>query len=377
MFKKLILAVFIALLPATALAATVKSGSELKIDDNLKNAYLLANKINLESDLSSDLVAMGSEVKLGKRVESDLMVVGADIEITGEVGENSRIFGAKLKQSGKVGEDLLAFFGTGEIKNCEIVGDLIVLAGDANIDGSVGGKTRIGASTVKLSGNYHGDVKVKADSLEILDNTNIKGKLILEGPSPAKISSASKIEGGSEFIERKAAPTGFRKLQTVSGTLSLLQSMLALIVITLLLTSVLKKYSGNVIQSIEESVPLSALYGIVTLAVVPIIVFVSVISIVGGIIGSIIFLGYVLSLIVSYCYLAVYIGKLFVKLIGKFDEKSGYWSCVIGSVLTILISLIPYIGSFVIFIFFIIALGGITKQMIGNLRLQYGENNGK
>jgi len=377
MLKKVLLAVFVVMLPVTALAASVQSGSELKIDKNLKNAYLFANKINVDSDLSSDLVVMGNEIKLNNKIENDLLAAGANIEITGEVGKNARVAGAKLRQTGRVGEDLLAFFGTGEIKNSEITGDLIVLAGEASIDGSVGGKTQIGAGTLKLAGNYLGDVNVKADSLEILDNTNIKGKLIFEGPSPAKISSTSKIDGGSEFIVKKAKATGLNNLLTTSGAFSLIQSMLALIIITLILTSVLKKYSNNVIESIEKSVPLSALYGIVTLVVAPIIILICIISIVGSIIGSLVLVAYILSLIMAYCYSTIYIGKLFVRLIGRLDEKSGYWSCVIGSVLTVLISIIPYVGSFVIFIFFIIGLGGVIKQMIESARSQNGESDGK
>lgn len=364
MLKKLLLGLLILVLPAIAIGADFKGGENLKLDEKTRNSYIFASNIDVTSDQEGDAVVAGGKIKINNNIEKSFFGLGGEIDFSGSVGDNFRLVASRLRHTGQVNEDMMLLFAEGELYNSDVARDLVIAASSARINANVGGNTRIYAEAVKLSGKYSGNVNIKAKSLEVLDDTLIEGKLVFVGPKPADISSKAIINGGSEFIEKKEGSVGFGKFTSFEGLFSLIKSMLALIVATLTLTLIFKSYSNNIVNSIDKSIAMSALSGVIATAIIPIISVVLIISSIGNIIGLAVVASYVLFLILAYCYCAIYIGRLFIKLINRLDESTGYWSCVLGSILTVLIINVPYIGFFVIFIFFIIALGGIIRRFI-------------
>lgn len=370
MNKKILLLTFLAVLflPLITRAADVRNDNELMITEKIKNAYLFGNKINVQNDIESDLVAFGSELNLSKEVQKDVLSAAGTVKIEGKIGSNERILAGQIDQTGQIGEDLVAFYGTGNFTKTEVSGDVMLFGGETRLDANVVGKTKIFSSKTVLSGTYTSDVTIRSNSLTVEDGTNIKGKLVFSGPDQAKISEKAVIEKGVEYTKTKTKAVGFNKLTTSEGLLSLLQSILSLVTATLIIASLLKKYTVKIIENAEQSKFFNGLNGILTLIVAPFLILVAIVSVIGSMLGGVIALGYLTAVILAYVLSAIFIGQLFLRLINRESSDGLYLSCIVGSLLTIIISLIPYVGPWIIFVFFIIVLGSISRDLIETIR---------
>lgn len=366
MIKKIFFALALVslVLPLSAHAADIRSQNDLKIEQKLKNAYLFGDKVDVQSDTESDLFAAANELNIAKETQKSLFAAGANVKIAGNVGENAKIVAGQLDQSGRIGEDLIAFYGTGNFTKSEIGGDVILFGGDTKIDCNTQGKTKIFAGSVELQGNYSGDVEIRSDKFTVGDKTVIKGKLIHSGSNQAKISELAKIEGGTEYHELEKRPVGFGKFKTFSGVFGVIESILALFIATLLLSSMAKPFTKTIIDYAENNKIQSALYGLVAIVVVPILTLICMISLIGGILATIMIVGYILAMVLSYCFAAIFIGRMFFNLIKDIEQKGFYLQCLVGSFLIIVISFIPFVGSWIIFIFFLIILGSIAGNLV-------------
>lgn len=363
------------LVPFYAKAAFLQTGDNVKIEQSVKNAYLFGNKVELSTDATGDLVAAASEINIKNRVAESLFGAGATINIEGTIGKNVRTFSGDFFQKGEVGDDLIAFFGKGELGGSTINGDLILGGGEVKSNATVRGKTKIYSDSAVLSGEYDGDVEATSDNLTISEGTLIKGKLIHRGANEASIAESAKIEQGIAYTKTESAKKGFVKFVSVAGAVNVLQSLLSLIIVTLILTSFFKEYSTKILKHSDDNKAKAALYGILTIIVTPLVILITLISVIGSILGVIVGFAYILALILAYCFAAIYIGKIFMKLIGREEEKGLYLSCTAGSILAVLISMIPYVGPWVIFIFFLITTGSIAENLIVSIKKSLSNKN--
>ena len=102
------------------------------------------------------------------------------------------------------------------------------------------------------------------------------------------------------------------------------------------------------------------LRGFIVLVVVPVAVFLLIISVLGFAVGVVGIIGYIFLITLSKIYAGIVLGSLLSKWIVKKVLANWQWA-IVGITLLQIIGLIPILGGIVTFTLFIVALGAVSK----------------
>lgn len=368
MWKKLITAVAVVLiLPAIALAAEIKTGESIVVDQAQKNVYAFGTSVRTESETKGDLVAFAQSVEVSKPVENSVLAGGSNIKITGDVGNSVRIFGGFVDVDSKIAGDLIVFSGTVTIsKDTEVAGDLLVFGGTVNFDGSVLGKAKINGGTVVINGRITGNVEIRADKTTITDKTIVGGKVTYWSQNDAQIAANAQIKGGVEKNEvKKTTKTGLAALATAAGWYSFLVSLIGIIILSIVLLYAKPVLTKNaVLESLKS--PLNPLWkGFVAIIIAPVLIIVLLISMFGALLAVAIGAVYAVLLIIASAIAVIITGSFAMKLI-KSDKnyEIGWVECVVGAIVLAIIGWIPFVGPLIKALIYLVAFGAIIEQTV-------------
>ena len=148
-----------------------------------------------------------------------------------------------------------------------------------------------------------------------------------------------------------------------------LYSLLLTLVAALLISLVFTKCSTTLVKNSITDFWKTLLMGLVLLVIVPIVVVLCFMTIVGVLIGVIILLMYILAIIIGSVYGGIILGSLLFKHLSgkkKKDIKLTWYTALIGVIVLHALSLIPFVGWIIGFVFFLVGLGSIGKILYGN-----------
>lgn len=245
-----------------------------------------------------------------------------------------------------------------------VFGDFVAAGSQVNMNGKVSGNARIVGNTIVINGEIAKDLLIDGvENLTISDGAIIGGKITYSSNKEATISPNAKITGGIDFkkTEKRYKIYG---MTTGMAVVSILLKLISLFLALLLITYFSAKPTKNFVEKSLSS-PISALvWGFVSIIIIPIIFIALIFSAIGTKIGIICMLVYIALLVLASILSALLIGSLLTKQMNKTKEYSIDWKvCVIGAILTMILSLIPIVGWIVIFAFFLISFGQIIKSL--------------
>lgn len=322
-FIKLLSLVFVLSIIVTALP--IQAAEFYPKNDKDQNVDIKATRDNI--------YAVGSEIKSEQNVAKDLVVAGSKITITGNVGRS-----------------------------------IIAAGSEITINSNrVGGATRVAGATVKISGNFAEEVIV-AGSEVIIENTTINGDLIVAASKltlkNSRISGDAKLSYSESVGDLEAQVLGNvtknvgqnKDKQGVfesSNVYNFLITQFNVIVFLFLAVYILRKRNGLAIKSIEFGnkfwKDLAIGLGFVVLTL-PAVIVLSILQLypLALLLGSIIYLSYILSSFFFPIYLANFIKNTF-----KVDMEISNLVIVTYVVVAIL-SFIPIVNIISFLVFFVI-----------------------
>lgn len=364
---------FIALLTLTLLfsplasltqAADIVGEDQITISGEnrtLDNPYLFGEQINVSVPVQNDLVTGGGNITLESPVTGSIWAAGGNVDITSQVGNSVRVAGGDITISGPIRGDLIVIGGTVRVtKEASIGGDLIFTGGQLQLDGPVGGFVLAQGGSVTLNSQIGKEVKGEMGELTLGPNAQIGGDLIYSAANPGTIDE-NKVAGRVTYSpsERtEEAQSTFAKIFT-AGTL---YKLVADILFVLLLIWLLRPLLERVIQTIDNSYLKHGGLGFATLILTPLAgLFLLIILW----LGISVFLLYFLLLI-----LASALTKLFVgwKALSWWERRNNreydldWKAALVGVLLIFIVGLIPVLGWLVVFLLFLVTLGGLTAQ---------------
>lgn len=364
MLKKLILAILIALaLPICAFAANIQSGDSLNITESQKNSYLFGSTVNVKAQTNGDLTAFANDVFIDERVERSIIAGGATVRVNAPIEQNARIFAGTANIDKKIGEDLIGFAGTlTTAENSYIGDDLIIFAGSTTLNGTVGKNTKIYGSDIALNGKFSGDVEIRAEKINISENTEITGKLKYYSNNEATIASNARI-GEIEFNKENYNFAFGEKTGEAIFT-SFLVALLGLIVLALIMNALLPKFTSSATSIAYQQSGKSALTGFAYIVLAPIAIVLLMITLVGVPSALGFTMVYIASFFISGALAVVLTGKLLMNLFRRGSEDITWVTIVVGSLAYVLIGLIPVFGWFVKFALVIITMGAVIQAIM-------------
>lgn len=362
------------ILPISVKAAYFQSSNSgiqtIKEGQNLRNAYLAGSTINVDGDIQKDLFIAGSTLNINGKVEDDLVAAGNTIFLKGPVGGSARVAGSTISIDSSIGEDLLMAGGDITLSGkTKISHDLILAANRAEIGGEVDGNVKLVGSNITISGIIKGDLSAKdVTNLKITKDAQILGKLTYSSPNQAVIEDGAKVVGVVDYSKTTTKDwTGWKnRAQKMSLGFTLYQ-MLGTIILLFLLVYLAPKMVKRYVDESFDSAFKNLWVGLLALIIIPIV---SVIFIaISFQITLVLMLVYTLSLIIASSFAVLLIGSWTLKALKNSSEYNTKWeSIVMGALVAILLSFVPFVGSTLLFVVMLIAFGSILTSSHNSLK---------
>lgn len=167
-----LLLVLLLLAPVAAQAADVEAGGKLRTGDSVliaagetfdDNLYAFAGTIEVDGTLDGDLLASGGTISIDGTVTGDVTVTGGQLTVNGQVEGDIRFAGGQLQVDGQVGGDVAVVGGSVDLSG-DVGSDVLFGAGQVNIAGDVAGQIYGGAGDYSRTGTVGGPENVTVDT---------------------------------------------------------------------------------------------------------------------------------------------------------------------------------------------------------------------
>ena len=374
--------------------------------------YVAATQLIVDGTVKGDIVGFARSITINGTVEGDLLAAAQTIVINGTINDDARIAGQALVlgKGGKIGDDVVVAGFSFEAQPDSIIGgDLLFGAGQALVAGDVAGNVSGGGGSLQIAGRVGGNVDVGVGDageappvpyaqfmpalpgglampslprgLTISQGARIGGQLTYSGRSDVPIPGGAVTGKVTRRVpettaEEAAAPAAFDW-----GAWSLDQGrrLIRLLVVGLLMIWLAPGWLRRVAASLRArpwgSLGWGALspFALVALILIAVVAMVVIVALLSYIIGSAtlitVLLGSVTGTVVlAYLLLACYVGALIAGyavgelILGRGASGSGarsLWAMLIGVVIVWLLTLIPWVGTFIGVVLALFGLGAI------------------
>ncbi len=380
-------------------------GPQETVTDDL---YIFANTVIIQGHVQGDVYAFAQTVQIQGTVDGDVVVMGRVVDITGHVGDDVRAAALVIRIAGEGVEDdaLLSGMSVDIGEDTPIGGDMFIAAYQARCAGMVQGETHISANAVKLAGIFAGDVDVNvgerqrgpsplafipaggppipqvSPGLTITRRTKIEGDLRYKAVEEAHIDPGAQIQGKVEHVVplslQRQKPEE-RRFGTRPWVFARLRHYISLLLVAVLLFLLVPGTVRGLAAAIRRYPAASLGWGIAAfLGFIASLFFL----LLGSLILALIFklltlptlsfwtlvLGIVgdLLLVVGYfAYVTLIVPILVPYAALSWGDRGGFWwvgPVVVGLILYILLTGLPYVGWLFNILFILIGLGALVLR---------------
>lgn len=134
------------------------------VDDDL---YVLGNTITIEGTVKGDLIVAGNNITINGSIEGDLISVGQVIRLNGQVTDDVRLAAAALVLGKKtyITDDLISVgYSLDVAEGAVVLGDVVFAGSQALLAGNIAGNVVTNVRGLELLGTVGGDVRASVGS---------------------------------------------------------------------------------------------------------------------------------------------------------------------------------------------------------------------
>jgi hypothetical protein len=343
------------------------AGASLDVTGSASSVRAAGALVNLNVTTTGDLDAAGAQVNVSGSTGGKLNVVGGVLDVSGTVAGDANVGGAVVKLnvqsagSVHVGGASVTIAGTNTV-----AGRLEAYGANLVIGGHVTGPVKAGGAVVTFDGIADASVEIAASKVILGPNARITGDLLVRSLNPPELQTGS-VVSGSVTQEQPQTWWAVAPWQWVAGV------ALAVAAGTILTGLVLMLFGGHVFTTATEHVrhrPLSSfLFGILTLVLVAFVGIVLVFTAIGISVGAAILLVLPFLVVFGHSVAAAGIASaVLVRRPGEIGVPTAIFMLVIGAIVLVALTLIPWVGPIIGLIALILGTGAFTRTVGGRLR---------
>ena len=381
---KKIVSVFIACgLAIQAFSFRLEYGNNVVITQPVyEDLYISAGSITINAPVFGDLICTGGTININDSVSDDIIVAGGTVTFNGYVGDDIRCAGGRLYIQKNIGGDLVIAGGQVTVNRDVVIGGgLLMGGGDITFNGTVNKSVRAGFGSLVFNGRAEKDIDVRGGDLQI--NGTVMGPSIIAANKITIGNDASfnndvrywNKAGAVDFRQSikngKAAYDPSLKIETgrwyYLGGMSVM-GLLWYIGMALLMIAIIQYLFNATMQKAGDTVFNKTLkssgFGLLFFIAVPVASVIAFITIIGVPVGLLLLFNYIILIL-----LATVITSLVAAhwINNRFNYKWGYWKLVFAAlgifVLLKLISLMPFLGWFIVLLAACMAFGAILQNI--------------
>lgn len=302
-----------------------------------EDCFLLADTVN--QAVSTNIQA---SLRLPGSFQSDLWAAGETVELTGSAARHARL--AALKSctiQGPVGRNLMVFAPTivfGE--NARVGGDTLLVGQDVILSGSVSGNSRIIGSKVTLSGQFTGNVSVTANEITVMPGTKIEGNLLYRMNGDLVLDS--RVTLGGRMIKQEILQTEESKPLGLPFLMLQLALLSGAIMVGMVFVSLMPGIVALSVHKLTESVWRCLLFGFVTFALVPMVSFFLLFTLVGIPLSLMLILAYTILMYVSKIITGLFAGHLLIRRKTPLPPQYLFPVMALGLLILYVVNMLPF-----------------------------------
>jgi hypothetical protein len=162
--------------------------------------FVTAENIELLGTVEGDAFLAGMQVYVDGEIKGDLLLAAGNATISGKVHGNVRFFGGQAMLSGEVGKNMTVVAGNFQLIPASLIsGNLIAIAGNADLSAPIGGTAVAMASDLRVSSSIGKTLDAAVGHLRLTSKAVIGGDLEYRGDAAAAIDPGAIIHG--QFIQ--------------------------------------------------------------------------------------------------------------------------------------------------------------------------------
>lgn len=323
------------------------------------NLFKIADTVEINQEVEGDVMVLAGTLKINAKVGGDVLAIAENMEINADIGGDLRVAAKNLDINAKVAKNTNVLAASASVgKAAELGKDIYISSREFKTNGAIGGNLKGNFTNAEIGGNINGNVDITLEEygkLVIYPGSSI-GNLRYRAKEPAQIPAAAIIKGGVEYNE---LPSKAEKINYFGKIISLF-SMIALGMAILFLD---KKNTISTAKEIISHPNKSFFYGLLYFIGIPAASFILIFTIIGMPLALILLAVFGILLYLSQVCAGIALGT---ALAGKkFDQ---FWSMILGLIILIILTSLPWIGGAFRLLAIFIGMGGIVNVKKNSLK---------
>jgi hypothetical protein len=362
----------------------IKTGDSIYIREKIPHdQYVAGGTVTIDAPVHGDLIVTGGTVNLNDTITQDLMAAGGNITVKGYVGDDIRCVGGSIILSNTIAGDVVVTGGTIYIgKGAVINGNLLVSGGKITIDGEVKGFIRNVSGSFYLNGKARNNIDCSGGKIIIngtVDGNSILAANTIEIGNDARFNKDVAYWNNDEKPDFKSSLNHVKasydpSLQLDNGKWHFLgfasvlmalwylgMALLIIVLIQYLFSNAFKKAAMTVKNKPQRSLGMGFLF----LIGVPLLILVSMISIIGIPIAVLMLIGYSIIIMSGTIIISILAANWInnTKYQSLWSNKKIIFSAFAIFILLKIILSTPVIGPISMALLVAMALGGLLQNV--------------
>ena len=293
--------------------------------------YIAADNVSITGTISDDVYIASETVLVSGNVYGDLVAFGATIDISGSIGKNSYLIGSNISSTGSVVDDLIVIGAKVGVEGY-IDEDLIALGGDVSVKSTIAEDLIIFGANPSFS-----DASVTGETYDERGNFSVQDVDFVFNPgvSWSSIASTTLLTGISLYLV----------------------GALLIYVMPVKTLNIVKKSIGTGEEFIRS---FATGFVILFIVSIPTLILLT-LTVIGIPLAYVLFSVLLFLVFFGRIWVEIGIGKLILASAGQ-RKFSFYLALLVGRCVSILINLIPIVGSIYIVVITLVGTGAFFRM---------------
>jgi len=354
------LALFVTSTQIVQASSVIRTGDTVSIAGDqviTGDFYSATGKINLSGTVEGDAIVASPQITVNGSVNEDATLFGGTVDVYGTIGEDLRIISGETTIAEPVMGDVLVVGGVLTIlSSASVAGDVILVTGQATIEGSVGGNVLGWSGNLRIDAPVAGDVSVTVNTLTLGDKANISGSVQYVSRELAVQAQGATVEGGLVRNDPVVPVVETSIRSAMIPVLIILFSVLAWYLISRKSLTIITNRAVS--RSFRPVV-----FGFASVILVPFAIAILGASVIGMLVGFALFFLYALLFTLSVIAIPAIVGQIIMKVFNQPSTQPTLLSLVVGVVAVVLISMLPIIGVLILISVMVLAIGAMIDWL--------------
>lgn len=358
-----------------AFAYDVKVQPDISIDKNFistGNLYLASLRTSFDSTYDNDVVSASYDQTISGTIFGDVTLLGKNIVLKGESFGDVRIIADTVTISGVVNKDLIIIARKVLVAPDAIVnGDTLILAQKVDAQGQFLGQSQITASQVVMSGSIIGMTTITGSKISFTSGAKILSDLSYFSPQRAVVEPGVEVQKQLNFNQIQSIEQNdiVKKIFFAFISFWAIIKLTATLFVIFILTQLSRVFLQRIVDIVRVKKASLFVTGIISSFTIPLfilILFGSVVLIPVSIIVAAVF---VVMIILLPAMNAIIVASLYQTYVQKQTKIIvDFKISALALVALTFIGFVPYIGSTVTYLLYIVSLGAMTYYLYEQVR---------